>query len=290
VHLNPGNFLGTGPCTIAGVAYPSCSVPGNVDRRRTLFLENSTNGQWFGNIVKYSDVGTQSYRGMKLSFRRRAGEGVSLQGNYTLAHCEADTDVTGGFGQFNVGYQKPNDPSYDRGNCSQSRRQIANLSVGAQSPNFSNRSLRLVASDWRVSGILNARTGAWLTVTTANDIAGTGIANQRVNQVSGDVYGQKTVDSYLNPAAFAFPAAGTLGDHRINSIEGPGFWSVDVAISRLISFATSRQLELRIEVFNLLNNFNWGLPVTNLNAGTFGKITTAGGDPRIMQFGVKYGF
>ena len=128
-------------------------------RSRTLFLENPTNGQWFGYIVKYSDVGTQSYRGMKLSFRRRAADGISLQGNYTLSHCEADTDVTGGFGQFNTGYQKPNDPSYDRGNCSQNRRQIGNLSVGAAMPRFSNAALRAVASDWRLSGIVNAQIG-----------------------------------------------------------------------------------------------------------------------------------
>ena len=93
-----------------------------------------------------------------------------------------------------------------------------------------------------------------------------------------------------NPAAFALPAAGTLGNHTINSIEGPGFWTVDLAISRLVSLASTKQLELRVEIFNLFNNFNWGLPVTNFNAGTFGKITTAGGDPRIMQFGLKYGF
>ncbi len=56
-----------------------------------------------------------------------------------------------------------------------------------------------------------------------------------------------------------------------------------------MSVAT-HSLELRVEVFNLFNNFNWGNPNTNLDAGTFGRITTQSGDPRIMQFGVKYGF
>ena len=52
----------------------------------------------------------------------------------------------------------------------------------------------------------------------------------------------------------------------------------------------SQTIELRIEAFNLLNNFNWGNPGTNFNAGSFGRITSNNGDMRIMQFGVKYGF
>jgi hypothetical protein len=61
-------------------------------------------------------------------------------------------------------------------------------------------------------------------------------------------------------------------------------------VTRLLSLADRRALELRVEVFNLLNNFNWGAPNTSFGAGTFGRITSQSGDPRIMQFGIKYGF
>jgi hypothetical protein len=291
VHINPGTFMGLGPCTIAGVSYPSCTVTGNVDRRRTFFLENPALGGGLGPVVKYDDVGEQSYRGLKLSVRRRADSGLSLSGNYTISHCEADTDVSGSFSQFGGGYLDPNNPAFDRGNCTQNRTHIGNVSLGVQTPAFDNAALRLVASDWRFSGILNARSGSWLTVTTGRDIAGTGILPQRVNQVSDDIYpSDRTLDRYLNPAAFAIPAAGTLGDHPNASIQGPGFWTVDLAVTRNISFGAQQGLELRVEVFNLFNNFNWGNPNSNLDAGTFGRITTQTGDPRIMQFGVKYGF
>ena len=290
VHLNPGNFLGLGPCTISGQPFPTCTVTGNVDRRRTLYLENPVEGQGLGPVVRYDDVGEQSYRGLKLSFRRRADAGLSLSGNYTLAHCEADTEVSGSFSQFGGGYLKPDDPSFDRGNCSQTRTHIGNLSVAAQTPVFGNAALRALASDWRFAGILNARSGSWLTVTTGRDPAGTGISGQRVNQILDDPYAaDRSLDRYLNPAAFAQPAPGTLGDHTNNSIAGPGFWTVDLAITRLVPVAT-HSLELRVEVFNLFNNFNWGSPNTNLDAGSFGRVTTQTGDPRIMQFGVKYGF
>ena len=53
---------------------------------------------------------------------------------------------------------------------------------------------------------------------------------------------------------------------------------------------STQNLEVRLESFNLLNHFNWALPVTNLAQATFGRIQTQATDPRIMQFGVKYSF
>jgi hypothetical protein len=162
--------------------------------------------------------------------------------------------------------------------------------MGAQTPEFAGAALRALASGWRVSGILSARSGSRLNITTGRDNALTGLQQQRVNQVSDDVYGDKTIASFLNRAAFAQPAPGTLGDYERNSIKGPGFWTVDMALSRTLAFGGSQSLELRVEVFNLLNNFNWGNPITGLNSGNFGRIQSMVGDPRILQFVFKYGF
>ena len=94
----------------------------------------------------------------------------------------------------------------------------------------------------------------------------------------------------MNKAAFTQPAAGTFGNLPINAIKGPGRWTIDLALSRTVKFTSTHSVELRLESFNLLNHFNWGNPATNLNLGTFGRITTIQGAPRILQFGVKYGF
>ena len=112
---------------------------------------------------------------------------------------------------------------------------------------------------------------------------------QRVNQVLDDPYGDKSLSRYLNPAAFAQPALGGFGNEERNSIKGPAFWSVDMALSRLLSFGT-QNVEVRLEAFNLTNNFNWGAPNLTLSAGTFGQIRSMAGEPRVLQFGVKYGF
>jgi hypothetical protein len=101
------------------------------------------------------------------------------------------------------------------------------------------------------------------------------------------------VTSYFNRAAFAQPAPGTLGNLPRNAVTGPNFWNVDLAVSKLVAVTGMQRLELRLESFNLLNHFNWGDPIAtnlNFNAGTFGRITTQAGAPRIIQFGIKYDF
>jgi hypothetical protein len=91
-------------------------------------------------------------------------------------------------------------------------------------------------------------------------------------------------------AAFENPVPGGFGDLEKNSIKGPRYWKADVALSRLFPIGSSQNVEVRVEAFNLFDTFNWGVPETRLRSGNFGKITSQTGDPRIMQFGIKYGF
>ena len=301
VAINPGVFLGLGPCTLQGVFYPTCSTNGNLNQRRVFSLstENPAASQLIGNLDIHTNLGEQAYRGLKLSFQRRAGSGLSLSGNYTLSRCYGDPAFqTGGFPQIANGYTDPEHPEFDRGPCDQDRTHIAVFTAGAQVPEFDNRAMRVAFSDWRVSGIFSARSGQPVNVIAGQDRAFTGIQNQRVDQILPNPYGDKTLNSWLNPAAFALPAPGTLGNFKRNSVRAPGFRTLDVALSRLLTVGTSRSLELRVETFNLLNTFNWGPPTlmnadrthTNFSSGAFGRITQMAGAPRIMQFGVKYGF
>lgn len=64
------------------------------------------------------------------------------------------------------------------------------MAVAAQTPEFGTAAaLRAGASNWRISGILNARSGSWLTVSSGRDNMFNGMANQWGNEVSDDVYG-----------------------------------------------------------------------------------------------------
>jgi hypothetical protein len=300
--VNPGVFLGLGPCTINTAdgprSFPVCTTNANLNQRRRLSLENPVSSASIGALDLNSDVGWQTYHGLKLAARHRTTNGISLNATYTLSRCKG-TPTTNDFNQTSAGYTNPDDPGIDAGYCDQDRRHLGTLNVGYLTPEVGDGFVGALASDWRLSGILNARSGRRLNITSGRDNAFNGIAAQRPDQILDDIYGPgkdasnlspgQQIENYFNRDAFAQPAPGTLGNTIRNVAVGPEFWQVDVAISKLISVATQR-LELRLEVFNLFNTFNWGLPGTNFNAANFGRITDQEGDPRILQFGVKYDF
>jgi hypothetical protein len=63
---------------------------------------------------------------------------------------------------------------------------------------------------------------------------------------------------------------------------------VDLALIRRLSVGRDA-IELRAEVFNLLNTPPLGAPAAVLGAANFGTITTAG-DPRVVQLALKFLF
>src|SRR5262245_2872740 len=100
VQRNAGVFMGTGPCTLAGVSYPTCTTTANLNQRRLLSLENPQASRLIGSIERHEAIGTQTYRALRLSTQRRASRGVSLSGNYTRSYCVGNfaqtTFFTGG--------------------------------------------------------------------------------------------------------------------------------------------------------------------------------------------------
>src|SRR5262249_61813663 len=70
---------------------------------------------------------------------------------------------------------------------------------------------------------------------------------------------------WLNPAAFAIPAPGTFGNLKRGDIRGPSFSQVDLVLVKGIPTGSRAQLDLRVEVFNLLNHNNYANPSGRLN-------------------------
>jgi hypothetical protein len=267
-----------------------CSTTATLNNRRVLTMENFATGKYLGVVDEHTALGYQKYSGLLLSVQRRSVNGITASANYTLSKCMGLPTQGGTTPNVGTGYVDPTNPDYDYGPCDTDRRHLFNLTLGVHTPDFQNATLRAIASNWSLFGIGRFFSGRPLNVTLTSDPARTGIANQRPNVVLDNPYGDKSYTNYLNRAAFAEPALGTLGNLQRNSIVGPGNKSVDLSLVRRFRFG-AQVIEARAEAFNAFNWFNPGLtaPVTNFNNVQFGQITSAD-DPRILQFALKYSF
>ena len=164
----------------------------------------------------------------------------------------------------------------------------------ASSSGRSSRTLRVLGG-WTLAPALVVQSGQFLSVTFPQDIAlsgntGNNFTTQRAKQVLSNVYGSRTVNDWLNPAAFALPQIGTLGNMGWNTVLGPGYWSLDAALSKeVFRRGENQKAEIRAEAFNLTNSVRLNNPTTVFGTNTFGRILSAG-DPRIMQLALKYFF
>jgi hypothetical protein len=287
--LNNGLFI-----PVNGAA-PSAA---NLNARRPFFLADPDNGKYYAGTDLYVTDGSQRYKGLLLSIRGSGRYGSSINANYTVSNCFGSPDGNGGATtNISTGYNIPDNPGYDDGNCSSDRLQNFSVTGAIQSPRFNHAGLRAAFTDWRLAGSFRALTGPWLNITTGADIAQNGQnATQRASVVPGiDPYGDQSTNAanggirFLNPLAFVQPAAGTLGDSVRNSVRGPGSKTMDLALSRGFPVGGQKNLEFRLEAFNALNWFQLGAPSTARNSATFGQITSAV-NPRVLQLAVKYAF
>jgi hypothetical protein len=293
-----------GPCSNASAT--------NRQARALLTLLNPKEGAYYAvnNVAQTFDDARGWYHGVRFGLQRRLSGGWSVSSNYTLSKCtnegEPGTDINNQFPvpitDITSSYPRP-DTSTNKGPCVADRRHNFNLSAVLLSRGLRSGALRAITKDWQAGIIWQARSGSPITPTTTGDTALTGLPqrpilvpgvdpnlsdDQRVFATTGSVQSL----AWFNLAAFAQNPAGLWGDTPRGYLVGPAFWNVDVSFSRNVTVAGSRRVELRVEAFNVFNHVNWANPTVQIGSTslTNGRVTNTIGDPRIMQFAIKYDF
>jgi hypothetical protein len=89
-----------------------------------------------------------------------------------------------------------------------------------------------------------------------------------------------------DPSAFPLPALFTFGNAGRNILRGPKFQSTDLSFMKNIILRGDTRLQIRVEMFNVFNNVNYGNPNASIDSTAFGRITSAG-SMRQLQLGGK---
>ena len=270
-----------------GVYIPGQSTTANVDARRVLNQLNPSQGRYYGSVAVTDDGGFGHYNGVILAMQKRLSRGWSANTNFTVAKCLNNGEPSTDIGNT---YPDPNDRSTNWGPCDADRHYISNTSLILQSPGFGSGLVHALTTSWQVGTVLQARTGAPLTPGTTGNLSLTGLNNQRPILVGDQTVSDPNENQWFNTAAFAPNTPGVWGNTPKGLLRGPGFWNVDLALSRNLGVGDGKHVEVRIESFNVFNNVNLGNPNVTLGNANFGRITTTAGGPRIMQFAAKYVF
>jgi hypothetical protein len=109
----------------------------------------------------------------------------------------------------------------------------------------------------------------------------------------GTITSSFTQRDFLNglfaASVFPKPAPGQSGTLGRNTFRGPRYATLDLSLSRGVKLSDRRELQLRLEAYNILNTLNLFLPNVDLSVSNFGKSTQAF-DARVMQLGARFLF
>jgi len=249
--------------------------------------------------------GRSWYNGLVAGANRRFTNGLAVQASYTLGKSLDEGSQAVGSGDFNNSFQPPYGAiaSLNKGLSDFDIRHNFSANATWQMP-FGDHLTGLAhgfAAGWQLSGIFTAHSGIPITPVLGFDRARalprSGGAGQwpdlapgcSSNPVLGDP------NEWFDTSCFLLPAAGTIGNLGRNTVTGPGYEALDMALFKNVSLGGARRLQLRFEGFNITNHVNFGLPNTTVFSSSgpvsnAGQITSIVGTARQFQFGVKITF
>jgi Carboxypeptidase regulatory-like domain len=254
----------------------------------------------------WMNAGTSAFHAMTLSVRRGLSSGLTFDFNYTWSHSIDDASAAeSGAGQQGAAIQNIFNTKEFRGSSDFDMRH--NLTANALYPLPIGRGRKLlsgasgwlneIVGGWQISSLLRYHSGVPTTV--GGELAYN--ANYwlsslaiRTAPVSSGVHTDENgyPSLFANTAvsgSFADELPGHTGQRAVLRL--PGMFLTDTALVKMFPLPWEGQrIAFRAEAFNVFNNVNFANPSLSLQApGTFGELQAVG-DPRVMQFALRYEF
>lgn len=255
--------------------------------------------QFRGITNNFDTNGADKYNALQVSFRKRAGNGLTFLVSYTLSRYLTNTDS--GFSTFNFRGLNPQNPLLDWsvGNNDQEHvitmAGVYELPFGKGKPllGHADRLVNNVVGGWSVSFVNEYESGSPVQFTACTGVfnctpllytAGynrPNIQNNHFNVNWSNYYsdvagGGKPI---FNTSDFSFPGAWTIGNagELYSSFRNPWYKQEDISLNKKIFFTERVRAEISMEYFNALNRFNIGNCLdTNVGDANFGLNSTPG--------------
>jgi outer membrane receptor for ferrienterochelin and colicin len=212
-----------------------------------------------GNFHVTDNVGTSTYHGGTLELKKQFAHGIGFTASYTLAQSRTNVESVTNLGDFPDGADFSGEEAFSR----QHVRHRGTVAFMSQVPGDV-----AVLGDFKLAALVTLESGRLFSVFVGGDANGDGNPN-----------------------------ADRVGLLERNSLEGPGYRSVDVRVAREFPLGGRARGEVSVDVFNLLNRTNirdlntvWGS--FDPNVAPIASFNTARDvfNPRQLQVGLKVRF
>jgi hypothetical protein len=267
----------------------------------------------FGQVSWRGTKDGSSYNGLSVAVKRSFSRGFLFSANYMWSH-ELDDGSNGSGDGDSLVPQNVACPQCEWASGIWDATHVLNANAIYELPFGSNKPylnqpgiLRSIFGSWEMTSTTLAHTGFPVNVLVNRSSASVPDGNttdQRPDLVPGSSVtpsGGKRIGEWINPAAFAVPAAGTFGNAPRNIGRGPGTWQIDLGVGKQIPLSERAHLEFRSEFFNIFNHPQYGLPQSTFAVPGFGSITqtvntttpvspVGSGTPREIQFALRFAF
>jgi outer membrane receptor protein involved in Fe transport len=254
----------------------------------------------FGAILQLQSDQKASYKGLQITSAMRMSHNVNFNAFYTLSKTESSAEL---YNSTNQGLaQNYSNLAEEIGAGDTDQRHVFSASFTYRPDYFGNTSnavARHLFNGWSISPIIKIRSGLPFSVINGNvDANLDGSTNDRAQLIGDPNLSHPTPQMWFNTAAFAqnrvVTGVATDGSSARNLLYGPGYKTVDLALSRNFKLSERFNLSLRGEATNAFNHPNLGqpgnsVPAAGATSASFGVITSASAMRR-LQFGLRLTF
>jgi len=295
--VTPGLAVSTG--YVAGLGRKQLYSPNINQAPPNTAVDIAPLRPYYSKFPNISDItypaswGNVNYHSLQITAEQRFQNGLTLSSNYTWSHAISDFQ--------GIGFSTPGrgdspilitNRKLERGTMELDVRQRFVFLWNYALPFGRNLDgvARILADGWQVNGILVMQKGLPFSVISFSPQSNTGTWGDRPDRLcegalSGD---ERTLDHYFDTSCFELQRPGTAGNSGRNILTAPGLKNLDFSIFKSFQLAESKQLQFRMEFFNLTNTLNFGFPDGAVDSPGFGAISDTGNSTaRQIQFALK---
>jgi len=235
--------------------------------------------------------GISNYDGLTIQFRHVFSYGLTAQIHYTWSHALGDVVV----GSSSAAYYNPLNLNASYGNLNfDNRHQVAGDFVWTQPHRFSSRMVNSLAGGWTLGGKLYLYSGSPFSVVDSKisaqiNSAGTGLPSSGIlaDVVSPSAVGsdcgkvaisaaclsKSSFATYNSTSGVSAPIQTDWGNIAPNSFYGPGYFDIDMQLTRDFRIKERARLTFGLAGYNVLNHPNFANPSGSVSSNSFGRIT-----------------